>query len=115
MPPMAIPFDVSRNNQRLLVPLNSEVYIFDNIHWNSQDPTGSAWYFDLREEDETLIAGGIKLVLGALIGRNSDHAFFDKYKLILVDTSGEERDPGFDDLGSRIQLVILTEGEVQEE
>jgi hypothetical protein len=98
-----IPLIPSRNNHTLVVPIAGAKYLFDNIHWNSFE---QAWYFDLREEDETPIALGIKLVLGVRFGRTSIHPFFRANMLHLYDTSGQRKDPGFDDLGDRVQLVL---------
>ena len=105
--PRRIPFVPSKNNYRLNVPLDGTRYLFDNIHWNAQDH-GGAWFLDLREEDESPILLGIKLVLGARIGISSTHPFFQSYFVRVVDTAGQGIDAGYDDLGARIQLVITS-------
>lgn len=109
-----IDFLPSENNYRLRVPLGSEFYLFD-VRWNSRDnidpatgrPRG-AWYFDLRDNAEEPIALGIKVVLGPLLGRGTQHAFFAQHVLQVIDTSGERRDAGYDDLGRRVQVVHMT-------
>ena len=108
----AIPFITSDNNYRLRVPLSGTTYLFD-VHWNSRDSDGAgAWYFDLREEDETPIALGVKVVLGAKIGYGNTHPFFKSHTLDVLDTSGEGRDAGYDDLGARVALVHHTVAEL---
>jgi hypothetical protein len=98
-----IPLIPSRNNYTLVVPIDGTSYLFDNIHWNAFE---ESWYLDLREQDETPILSGIKLVLGVRLGRASTHPFFQAHMLHLSDTSGQQKDPGFDDLDDRVQLVL---------
>ena len=79
-------------------------YIFD-VRWNERD---QAWYFDLLDGSETIIASGLKIVLGAYIGRTTQHAFFKTGALVAIDTTGQGLDAGFDDLGTRVKLFRLT-------
>jgi len=97
-----LPFQPSENNYRLRVPLDNVLYLFD-VRWNSRD---AAWYFDIREDDETEILMGIKIVLGGKLGQTSTHPFFSTRILTVIDTSREGVDARFDDLGGRIQVVI---------
>jgi hypothetical protein len=106
--PVYIPFQPSRNNYRLVVPLNSVPFIFD-VRWNSRD---NAWYFDLREEDETAIRCGNKILVGSKIGRASNHGFFVQRSFDVVDTSGSGTDAGYDDLGARVQVILTDRSEV---
>jgi hypothetical protein len=104
-----IPFIPSENNYSLGVPLGGTRYLFDNIRWNSRDNDGNgAWYFDLREQDGTVIRIGIKVVLGVQFGRTSTHPFFNTHLLKAVDTSGDRREAGFDDLGARVQVLHIS-------
>ncbi len=96
-----LPFVPSDNNYRLVIPLAEAIYLFD-VHWNARD---AAWYFDLRAEDETAIALGIKIVLGVNLGMRCRNEFFLRHQFRVQDTSGERRDAGYDDLGARIQVV----------
>lgn len=97
-----IPFLPSDNNYRLAIPIDTVMYLFDT-HWNSKD---QSWYFDLREQDESPIALGVRVVLGASLGRSSHHPFFTKYMLHAIDTTGEGREAGFDDLGARVVVRL---------
>jgi hypothetical protein len=103
--PVRIPFQPSQNNYRMKVPIDNEVFLFD-VRWNDKD---SAWYFDLYEEDETLILASIKVVLGAVIGQLSTNAFFQGKIFTVIDTANTKKDAGYDDLGARIQLVLSTD------
>ena len=105
--PSRIPFQPSQNNYRMLVPMDNQVFIIDP-KWNEQD---QAWYFDLREQDETPILIGVKVVLGKL-GRTSTHQFFKDRTIDVIDTSGGRLDPGFDDLGARVQVLVTSVTEV---
>jgi hypothetical protein len=107
--PFTIPFVTSRNNYRLNVAIGGKPFMFDNVHWNVRD---SAWYFDLRDGDETLILAGYKLVLGSTLGQSSTHVFFAENLLSLVDSSGSGTEAGYDDLGDRIQLVVTTSTDI---
>jgi len=99
----AIPFIPSDNNYRLVTSFDGTRYLVD-VHWNSVDGVG-AWYFDLREEDETPIRLGIKVVLGVNLGRASTHKFFQENILRAIDTSNAGLDAGYDDLGARVIVV----------
>lgn len=80
-----------------------------NVRWNARD---EAWYFDLFDEDGAPIAHGIKIVLGAYLGRRVNHSIFRLGVLVAIDTSGERRDATLDDLGTRVIVRHLTEFEV---
>lgn len=107
--PGYIPFIPSRTNYVLSLAIGSVRYLF-NTHWNSRD---EAWYFDLREEDETPICLGIKVVLGVQLGHTSPHKFFQANMMRAIDTTGVGTDAGFDDLGVRIQVVLTSADEVR--
>ena len=92
----ALPVITSLNNQELRVPLVGGMFVM-TFQWNTQDGVG-AWYMDIREDDKTPVAIGLKLVLGVL-GKRSPHSFFVNNILTVVDTTRDNRDPGFDDLG----------------
>jgi hypothetical protein len=94
----ALPIITSLNNQELRVALVGGIFTM-TFQWNTQESDGAgAWYMDIREDDRAPVAIGLKLVLGVL-GKRSPHAFFVNNILTVVDTSGDDRDPGFDDLG----------------
>lgn len=96
-----IPFTTGDNNYRLAVPLDGTIYLFD-VRWNSSD---ASWYMNILTEDEVSIADGVKLVLGNALGKHNPNLFFQSHLLKLVDTSGKNRDAGYDDLGTRVVLL----------
>lgn len=105
---LVIPFVPSIAFYRVATTINSTQYIFD-VRWNTRD---SAWYFDVLEEDETPIVRGVKVVLGCLLGRNTDHPLFRQGVIVAADLSDSGRDAGFDDFGTRVQVMRLELNEV---
>lgn len=103
-----IPFRPSDNNYRLVVPFDNVVTIIDT-RWNERD---GAWYIDFRQEDETPIALGVKIVLGVNLGRRSTHDFFKTQVFVPFDTSGSGKDARFDELGARVIVQRLTIADV---
>lgn len=76
-------------------------YAFDMV-WNPRD---AAWYMSVLEADETPIVVGCKVVLGAFIGRWSQHPLLQYGVFYAYDVSGSEVDAGFNDLGTRVLVV----------
>lgn len=105
---LTLPFTPSLSPYRFTCPILNESYIFD-VRWNAR---ALAWYFDLREVDETPIALGIKVVIGAYLGRKYTHTLFQSGVFVATDTSGQRRDAGFDDLGDRVRVMYAVNGEV---
>jgi hypothetical protein len=102
--PVSLPFLPSDTNYTLACPLGDQQILFD-VRWNSRD---EAFYMDMYESDDTVIALNIKIVVGIPLGRRSNHPFFDDHILSAVDTSGQGLDPGFDDLGTRVLVIVNT-------
>lgn len=99
-----IPFRPSDNNYRLTVPFDNIPTLIDT-RWSARD---EAWYIDFREEDETPIMLGVKIVLGVNLARQSTNPFFRTQMFVPFDTSGTDVEAGFDDLGSRVIVQRLT-------
>jgi hypothetical protein len=105
---VSIPFPTSQSNVTLAVPIEDQEVLFD-LRWNSRD---QAWYADMYESDDTIICLNIKIVLGVNLGRRSQHEFFDTYKIVVIDTTNSGTDAGFDDLNSRVLLVVQSINDV---
>jgi hypothetical protein len=75
------------------------------VRWNARD---AAWYLDVARQDGTPIASGLKIVLGANLGCASTDPFFQKYMLTPVDLSNAGRDATYDDLGTRVVVVVMS-------
>lgn len=90
--------------------LDGETFGF-TVYWNARD---EAWYFDLFAEDETPIRYGVKIVLGSPLGRRTVNPAFPNGIMLAQDLSGEERDAGFDDLGTRVVVYFFTPDDLTE-
>lgn len=116
--PILIPFVPSVPNYRLATIIEDVEYLFD-VRWNARDnvdpETGEAlgaWYFDVRESDETPIACGLKIVLGTYIGRHVNHTLFRDGVFVAVDTERTRREATLHDLGTRVQVRRYTIPEI---
>lgn len=90
-------------NYRFGATIEAVPYLFD-VRWNSR---ASAWYMDVLEAGEAPIVLGIKLVLGAYLGRRSNHRLFQRGVFMMFDTSNAGRDATYDDLGERVVLLYV--------
>lgn len=79
--------------------------VFFEVRWNERD---SAWYFDMYDANGGPMALGVKVVLGAYLGRQSPHPWFSENVLAAIDTTLSNVDPGFDDLGTRVLIQHYT-------
>lgn len=79
------------------------------VRWNQRD---NAFYMDIDDQSGADVATGIKLVLGAYLGRASQHQLFQDGVLVLIDTSGKLIDAGFDEMGDRLELWYYTANEL---
>ena len=101
-----LPLVPSTPNYRFATTLDGTSYVFD-VRWNARD---EAWYLDVYDQNETLIRAGVKIVLGALLGRRSVDPAFPDGLLIATDLSGEGREATFDDLGTRVVVIFTPRG-----
>ena len=85
----------------------ADVFTFD-VRWNGRDYNDGAWYFDMYDSDGILLVAGVKIVLNVSLGRRAAHPFFNNNAIIAIDTSLDNLDPGFDDLGTRVQVWHFT-------
>jgi hypothetical protein len=104
-----LPLTPATPEYRLATVLDEVSYVFD-VRWNRRD---QCWYLDAYEEDgETAIFHGVKVVLGARLGRMHRHPLLSQGALIAYDTSGQLEDATFDDLGSRVLVVYVPNDEL---
>ena len=82
--------------------LDGTQYTFRAL-WNPRD---SSWYLDIATQTGVPIATGLRIVLGANLGKSSTDAFFQKYLLSPIDLSNRNVDAGFDDLGTRVVVAV---------
>lgn len=98
--PVGLPLSPSVAHYRVGTTLSDEQYLLD-VRWNARD---EAWYLDVLSEDETVIRSGIKVVLGVLLGGRVVDPAFPPGVFIAVDQTNQGAEPGFDDLGDRVQI-----------
>lgn len=108
-----LPFRPSIGNYRFGTTIGGTPYIFD-VRWNSRDnvdrTTGiakGAFYFDVREENLQPIARGIKIVLGAYLGRRVNHRLFKSGVFAAQDSTNKGREATYDDLGVRVLIKYI--------
>lgn len=107
--PQVLPLVPSVPSYRFGTVLNGDPFIID-VHWNGRD---EAWYMDVLAEDETPIRHGIKILLGSPLGRRTIDPRFPRGMFLASDLSGEGRDAGLDDLGTRVVVYFFTPEEIQ--
>jgi len=100
MGPAVIPFIPSVPEYDFDCVIEDDSYNFD-VHWNEHD---KAWYFTLSETDGDVIAEGLKITVGSYIGRYSTHKLFQRGVIATIDTSGQYKDPTFDNLGTTVEV-----------
>lgn len=98
--PVSLPLLPGVPNYQFGTTLGDRAYIFD-MRWNAR---AEAWYFDLSLDDGEVIAHGIKVVLGAILGRQIPDVRSPSGMLIAVDTTKTGREATLDDLGERVQI-----------
>jgi hypothetical protein len=107
--PRLIPFQPSIPRYRFSTTLERRTYLFD-VRWNTR---ADSWYIDILDEDESPLARGVKLVLGAYLAIRSAHADLPTGLMFAIDQSGRGVEAGFDDLGTRVVVYHYTSDEVQ--
>ncbi len=98
IPVVATDFDYTMG-----VTLDGVHYVM-HVYWNDRD---AAWYFDMLASNQRPIISGVKIVLGAYLGRVVQETPFTTGVISAVDTSGTNVDAGRDDLGTRILLFYI--------
>ena len=100
---VTVPFVPSIGNYRFGTTLQDTPYLLD-VAWNV---TEQAWYFTVRESDQTIIQSNLKIVLGTYIGRRSDHPLFTQGVFVAIDLTNKGQEAGFDDLGTRVVVQYI--------
>lgn len=110
-----IPFQPSIANCDFDCAINGVTYNFRQ-RWNDRaalySPSGElvvagAWYFDVTAADQTPIISGVKIVLGAYLGRQSNDPLFTQGVFTAWDSSGGTIEAGFDDLTTRVIVQYI--------
>jgi hypothetical protein len=91
-----------------VVELDGVSYTLD-CKWNYR---AEAWFLSLYDADGQPISVGIRLVVGFPLGKRCKSSRMPPGVLQAQDTSGAKRDPGLEDLGSRVQLYYFSADEL---
>lgn len=94
--PQVLPITPSLPSSRVGTVLDGVPFILE-IYWNGRE---EAWYMHVFDGEGEIIRHGIKIVLGAFLGRRTADPRYPAGFLVAADLSGEGRDAGFDDLGT---------------
>lgn len=104
-----IPLDNVTPRFTQTVDLDEETFTFA-FEWNDRN---SQWAFTLSNNDGQPVASGISIVVGIpLLNRLKTLPGLPAGMLEAIDTSDLNTDPGFDDLGSRVQLAYTPASEI---
>lgn len=96
-----VPVRAGISHQELQLPVDDRVYTLE-LRWSVRE---ERWYLDVLDEERTPIYTGIALVLNFPLGVRCVSPDWWAGTLFLSDTSGENREPGLDDLGARVALI----------
>lgn len=90
------------------IELDKVDFHFD-FEWNDR---ASHWYFSISDRDHVLLLASRRIVVGfPLINRFRDPRL-PAGMLDAIDTSGTDTDPGFADLGDRVQLLYTEAADI---
>lgn len=103
-----IPTDTELASYRMTVTLDGSDYVLD-FEWSQRE---ACWYISVLDQNETPIATGIKIVVEWDLLRLCVHDARPPGKLVAHDTSGQGIDAGFDELGTRVELLYFEAADV---
>ncbi len=106
--PQLLPLVPSLPSYRFGTLLAGEEFIID-VRWNGRE---GAWYFDVLAKNEAMLAAGMKIVLGSVLGGRNVPSTFPAGAFIAADLSGAGREAGFDDMGVRVQVYFYAQSEI---
>lgn len=90
------------------IDLDAAKFTFD-FEWNDRD---AGWYFSMADADGVALLSGRRVVLGYPLIRIYKGAGFPPGELVAIDTSSQNQEPGFGDLGERVKLIYVTAAEL---
>jgi hypothetical protein len=103
-----IPTSTTLPHYEIRVDLDGVPYTLE-FRWNARD---GAWYMHVKNEDDTHLVSGVKVVIGIPLGVRSANAEMPFGVLIALDTSGADEQPGIDELGERVLLYYYSATEL---
>lgn len=107
---LTIPLDPTLTHYDEQVTLDGTTYTLE-FRWNTR---ASAWFMNVLTEQADPVIAGIRIVVDMPLGIRSSDTRRPKGLLFAVDTSGQRRDPGIDDFGTRVFLLYHPLAEARE-
>ena len=83
--------------------LEGTTYVFD-FYWNDR---AVGWFFNIKDSASNYILAGVRVVLGFPLAGRSGKSTMPPGVLMAVDTTGQNIEPGLNDLGGRVQLLYF--------
>jgi hypothetical protein len=93
---------ITDSNTEITAAIDNQNYLFV-FRWNDREDGG--WFVDVFDDAGASIASGLRVVLGAFIGRRVPHPIFQNGILVALDTAGGSVEAGLTDLGQRVSLT----------
>lgn len=106
-----LPLDADSPNYTVSVVIENQLFTF-HVTWNERDnftDRGGSWYFDLLDEngdEDNPILSGVRITIGALLGRKSRDPRLPAGAFFVSDLSGKNQDPTINDLGTRVKVYF---------
>lgn len=79
------------------------------FRWNDRD---GGWYMEISDATGDPIVSGIKVVIGILLLGRATSKLLPPGDLLAIDTAATNTDPGFEDIGRRVQITYFTAAEL---
>jgi hypothetical protein len=98
--------DLPRYNFRIVLDEKT----FD-MHFEWNDRAG-AWFLDVYDAANELLVSGVRIVVGFPFLEKYLHLGVPNGLMQAIDTSGQDLEPGFADLGERVLLVYTPVAEL---
>jgi len=100
----------SEPKQTMTLPLGARSFRL-RVRWNT---VMGSWYLDAEAADGSKLLSGHRLVVAFpfRFGSPATNGMDDSSLLLLVDSSGQNRDPGRDSLGTTHFLLLLGDDDV---
>lgn len=79
------------------------------FRWNDRD---GAWFMEIGDGSGNTIISGIKVLLGLYLLNLASSSALPTGDFVAIDTTDQDVDAGFEDLGRRIQIYYFTRDEL---
>lgn len=105
--PVLLPLTPSEPFYSFTTVLAEVEYLID-VRWNTRE---AAWYFDISTVEGEMLRAGNRFLINSFATNRSAHADMPAGVFVTQDTSGEDLDAAFDDLGVRVVCYFYTYAE----